>query len=235
MTLPGAVWRIGAEEAHCFLVALEHHQDKFFDTVDADLQTWKIILAGAPTTVAPTDKDPGSDDSGFNDREFFEKLVREELAWLSVYEPFYALACGCTVADHESILEVWLNREIELPKQFASSREALAELPFQERISIENLQQPGLPVEVELTGKPRLSRQDAERIVEEELERYRERLVAGNPEIIRSMVETGRVPPGFDWKKFVDSLNRGHEATLADAERQLRALLEKHIIDREAG
>lgn len=222
MTLPGEVWCIDAKEAHCLLTAFEEQSKRMFNQESGSFEIWQNVLGGVGGAIkaAPTD----------SDRLLFEILIIGESERLTkVFDVVERLPCGHTVGEHEEVLRSWLNREIEWPKQFASSRQAQARLPPQERLSIENPQQVGLPVEVGLSGGIRLTRQDAEAGIARELEEIRERLVAGNPAVIRSMVEAG-APERFDWKKFAEGLNRGHEVTLADAEKQLWALLEKHII-----
>jgi len=205
MPLPGEVWSINALEGHCLLVALERHRGSFEigpgSSIDLVLQGCE---AANRTSLTPTD----------GDRWLFEQLIGRESPYLACFEPFDLLPCGHYAGTHEEALQAWGKREIELPKHFASSRDALAQLPLEERLS----------------GETRLTRKDAEKEIERELERLRESLEADDPKILRELVEIA-APGVVVGKQTVEALKRGHRATLEDARRQLWALLEKRIID----
>lgn len=226
--LPGEVWRISVLEGHC-LFELFIELEPFFDPQrDRSFWNFHYTLKEIEKTfrrdgvhdgqthleVAPTDYD----------RVFFETLIKVELTYLcglddemtrceDCGEPLQ-LPCGHTFKDHEEVLRSWLEREIEQPKEFALSRDCLR----------------GLSPAEQLLGKRTLSRQDAEKIISQELERLRIHLITMN---MSTLEESDKAPPYPDYsrKDLAQTLERTTEVTLKDAERQLRANIEPLIID----
>lgn len=149
------------------------------------------------------------------DRILFTVIVKEELVGLGERTGWTPGACGHTTYEHEHCLKLWLEREIEMPKQFADSRAALRKLLPKERIF----------------GSQCLTRKDAEALVEQEIEHQRERIHtmdAKDHEYYESLDEKGQI-------EFKEALRRMHIETLKNAREELWAYIEEKelLIDEE--
>lgn len=200
--MPGEVWHINDLEGHCILVALDALADSF-GPQDHDFSSWyeTLKLAGAQQ-VTPTEKD----------RVFFALVLKQELERLAALESYEYLSCGHTVYTHESALRQWRDREIEFPKRFAASREALTTVAPEKR----------------LFGQEFLSREDAERIIREELDALELRLKVGHLKILQEL--DTNPPEGYVRERLADGLTRARKGMLEDARNQLWNILEPRII-----
>lgn len=181
--VPGEVWKFDCFEAHCIFMELERIKP-FAPENDELIATWRSILelevkkfklrkvqeVVTYTAVKPTD----------GDCAFFTALIAEARAHLwALPEEFsdgtvFVLPCDHLPAEHETILRGWLERELELPKKFVSSREAIEKLPLEQKIF----------------GPPIVSAKDAERMIQEELTKIKsEKLSSKDEELILQVKE----------------------------------------------
>lgn len=215
--IPGEVWTFNAFEAHCFYEFLE---EAVIEAVLAgtDIAVWEKTLGlearkaglravppeklaelgmSVPETVTVTQVTPTEED-----RAFFEKLGLYILGLLAGVDPATKLPCEHTIYEHETAVRAWYEREIERPKGFARTRTALK----------------GLSIVKALSGKAKLARADAAKLIQDELECLRTRLYAGD------FADCDGLPPE-GMQEMCATLDRAHRATLADAKISLWALL----------
>lgn len=203
--LPGTIWNISAYEAHCIFTALKQVYLYFNNEDDVFLIWHKIFENETQIEATPTEYD----------RIFFEILLKAERARLSWHKPQKPCSeCGQTVYDHENAIRAFLEREIEMPKNFAHSRRILEELPPGEKIH----------------GLKCLSRQDAEKIIEQEIQRLNIRLIAGDQKILSELAQTSPTS-SLSEKIGVDDTPLTHKNTLEGAREQLWEILEKYLLD----
>ncbi len=214
--LPGEVWHISASEAHCFSEALE----RFCEFFHEELLFWFWLQEMAREVVA---YNPALGDAEqkivavtptSQDLVFFGRLIEKERAHLAFYDGAHMLECRHEVRFHEAVLADWHEREIETAEKFASSREAVAQASLDVRL---------------FASGPRLSREDAERIIEDELRSYRFRRKMRDAASLREMEELN--PPGYDRDRTIAALNRACEAGVEDARAQLREIMAKYIVE----
>ena len=214
---PGEIWTFNSFEAHCFREFLE---DAVLEALLAgtSVSNWDETLRleaskaelrrMSPDKLAELGMSSWEKDTVTQvtpteeDRAFFEKLASYVLILLANIEPAKKLPCGTTIYEHEVAVRAWQEREIERPKSFAKTRAALKLLP----------------VEKALNGKPKLARADADKLIAEELERLRIWLHAGDFVSCEGL-------PVEELPDVREGLALAHRATLAEAQKDLRALL----------
>lgn len=174
LPVPGEFWRIDAWEGHVLFMGLNDVKD-LLDADEEYINNWLNILhtldrdytlalargsvnVPDPLIIPPTDED----------FEFFEKATKMilEIGLLPHFVGQCGEDCDCDCGDkellacgqhtpdvHRKLLNDWIERELELPKKFTSSRAAIKKLTQEEQIL-------GLPI---------VSAEDAERMIQEEL------------------------------------------------------------------
>lgn len=190
--VPGENFSFDALEAHCLFMGL-HAVRAFLDEEDYNFVQLYASLKGKEeeyklSNVRGQLPDPMIITSDDYLRGFFTSfvaLMRWHLWCLSdevinehgEEQEFRFPICEHTIDEHMKILTSWAEREIELPKKFASSR-----------IAVENL-----PADIDkVFGLPFITRKDLERVIKEELERLEASISDEDEELIQKIVDLGR-------------------------------------------